>query len=188
MLTPEDPYAVWRDAGTEYLIAPLFVLYDYSFRPSYIPLEQAVEWASEAGIICADEVLLHPEPYASRSDWCRARCLYTEARLQAATAQRPLVLINHFPLRRDLARLWRIPRFSLWCGTQYTEDWHVRFPVAAVVYGHLHIRGTHLRDGVRFEEVSLGYPNDWHQPKGLQYYLREILPGPGSTQHAKENE
>jgi hypothetical protein len=105
------------------------------------------------------------------------RCRYTEARLQAAAGHRPLVLVNHFPLRQDLARLWRIPRLSLWYGTRSTEDWHVRFLVVAVVYRHLHIRGTHLRDGVRFEEVSLGYPNDWHPSKGMQHYLHEILPG-----------
>jgi hypothetical protein len=46
-----------------------------------------------------------------------------------------------------------------------------------VVYGHLHQRATHMRDGVRFEEVSLGYPPDWDQAQGLQGYLREVLPG-----------
>ena len=65
----------------------------------------------------------------------------------------------------------------MWCGTRRTEDWHVRFPVKAVVYGHLHQPATHMRDGVRFEEVSLGYPPDWDQAQGLQGYLREILPG-----------
>ncbi|CAG0930683.1 hypothetical protein TFLX_01881 [Thermoflexales bacterium] len=188
VLTPEDPYAVRNTAGAEYLIAPLFLLYDYSFRPDDVPPERAVEWASEAGIICADEVLLQAEPYASRSAWCEARCRYTETRLQAVVGSGPLVLINHFPLRQDLARLWRIPRFSPWCGTQRTEDWHVRFPVAVVVYGHLHIRGTHLREGVRFEEVSLGYPRDWHHSKGIQYYLREILPGSHVAQHTERNE
>jgi hypothetical protein len=87
-------------------------------------------------------------------------------------------LINHFPFREDLVRLRRIPRFSIWCGTRRTEDWHRRFPVAVVVSGHLHIRSTTYRDGVRFEEVSLGYPRDWQQEQGIQPYLREILPGP----------
>ena len=48
----------------------------------------------------------------------------------------------------------------------------------AVVYGHLHLRGTHLRDGVRFEEVSLGYPRDWNRDLGVGAYLRQILPPP----------
>jgi hypothetical protein len=89
-----------------------------------------------------------------------------------------LVLINHFPLRRSLIRLWQIPRFSLWCGTQRTEDWHIRFPVSVVVYGHLHMRATDYQDNVRFEEVSLGYPQQWQQERGIKGYLREILPGP----------
>jgi 3',5'-cyclic AMP phosphodiesterase CpdA len=178
VLTPEDPYTRWAGAGPACLLAPLFLLYDYSFRPDDVAAEAAIEWAVESGVLCADEALLHPDPYSSRAAWCAARCRYTEVRLRQASEQGPLVLMNHFPLREDLVRLPRIPRFSLWCGTRRTEDWHIRFPVVAVVYGHLHTRGTHIRDGVRFEEVSLGYHRDWDQAKGLQHYLREILPGP----------
>ena len=184
--TPEDPYVLWTGEGTQCRLAPLFLLYDYSFRPDAVPFERAVEWAAESGIVCADEVLLSSEPYSSRSAWCAARCLYTERRLREISGQTPLVLINHFPLRQDLAQLWRIPRFSLWCGTRRTEDWHIRFPVSVVVYGHLHIRGTHFRDGVRFEEVSLGYPGDWHQSSGIQPYLREILPGRSVTHNSSK--
>jgi hypothetical protein len=46
------------------------------------------------------------------------------------------------------------------------------------VSGHLHIRSTAYRDGVRFEEVSLGYPRQWREGGGVDAYLREILPGP----------
>jgi len=131
----------------------------------------------EAGLLCADEKFLHPDPYVSRTTWCHARCGATEARLQAAPSGTSLVLVNHFPLRRDLARLPAIPRFSIWCGTRHTEDWHTRFPVRIVVSGHLHLRGTAWRDGVRFEEVSLGYPRQWRADRGMEWYLREILPG-----------
>jgi len=47
------------------------------------------------------------------------------------------VLINHFPLREDLVRLRRIPRFSIWCGTKATQEWHTRFRAQVVVSGHL---------------------------------------------------
>ena len=100
-----------------------------------------------------------------------------ERRLEEASGRGKLVLINHFPLRQDLVRLFHIPRFSIWCGTRLTEDWHVRFPVSVVVSGHLHIRSTDWRDGVRFEEVSLGYPRHWRQNRGMDSYLREVLPG-----------
>lgn len=177
VLTPEDPYAVWTDNSQSYRIVPLFTLYDYSFRPPEIPLENAVTWAAEANTVASDEYVLHPDPYPSRADWCAARCVYTEKRLEEVGDELPLILVNHYPLREDLLRLWRIPRFSLWCGTRRTEDWHIRFPVAAVVYGHLHVRGSHMRDGVRFEEVSLGYPRDWAVERGdLGGYLRQILP------------
>lgn len=177
VLTPEDPYILWPGEKFACLLAPLFVLYDYSFRPDYIPADQALEWAARSGVLCTDEALLHPDPYASLSAWCDARCAYTEKRLEETASQAPLVLINHFPLRQDLVRLVHIPRFSLWCGTRQTESWHKRFPVTAVVYGHLHIRGTDYRDGVRFEEVSLGYSSQWLPELGVQGYLREILPG-----------
>ena len=178
VLTPEDPYVTWPGEGPRCILAPLFLLYDYSFRPDEIPQESAIEWAAEENLLCSDEVLLHSDPYPTKQDWCRARVEQAEPRLAAAAAQGPLILINHFPLRQDLAVLPRIPRFSIWCGTRRTEDWHIRFRAEAVIYGHLHIRATHHRDGVRFEEVSLGYPQNYDSTRGIEPYLRQILPHP----------
>lgn len=175
--TPEDPYPVWTGEGPRCVIAPLFLLYDYSFRPDHVPLERVVKWSEESGIVCSDELLLHPDPHPTRQDWCAARCELTERRLEKIPQDLPTILVNHFPLREDLVRLRRIPRFSPWCGTRRSEDWHVRFRALAAVSGHLHIRGTQWRDGVRFEEVSLGYPRDWDTNLGVESYLREILPG-----------
>lgn len=173
VLTPEDPYPIWANKGQTYHLVPLFILYDYSFRPTHIPYEKAVAWAAETDVVCTDEYLLHPDPYPSRTAWCQARYAYTEQRLKALPKDTALVLINHFPLRQDLVQLKRIPRFSLWCGTNQTENWHTRFPTQAVVYGHLHIPATHWRDGVRFEEVSFGYPQQ-HNAQNINGYLREI--------------
>jgi 3',5'-cyclic AMP phosphodiesterase CpdA len=182
VLTPEDPYVTWPGSTTPYLLAPLFLLYDYTYHPAHVAPHAALAWAAEQDILCVDEAVLHPDPYPTRAAWCAARCRDTEERLTAAVEQLPdggqLILINHFPLRYDLAVLPRIPRFSLWCGTTRTEDWHTRFPVAAVIYGHLHIRNTQLRDGVRCEEVSLGYPQQWQAAHGVAAYLRPILPPP----------
>lgn len=176
-LTPEDPYVLWPGEGPTCLLAPLFTLFDYSFRPEHVPYNRAVEWAAASGVVSTDEILLHPTPHPTLQAWCRQRCRISEERLQEASAQAPLVLINHWPLREDLVHLPSIPRFSLWCGTKRSEDWHSRFRALAVVYGHLHMRGTHWRDGVRFEEVSFGYPQNWDHNLGLRPYLREILPG-----------
>lgn len=182
VLTPEDPYVTWPGEGStegpRCILAPLFLLYDYSFRPDEIPQERAIEWAAEENLLCSDEVLLHPDPFPTKQDWCRARCEQTEPRLVEAAERGPLVLINHFPLRQDLAVLPRIPRFSIWCGTRRTEDWHLRFRAEVVIYGHLHIRATHYRDDVRFEEVSLGYPQNYDPERGVAPYLRQILPHP----------
>jgi 3',5'-cyclic AMP phosphodiesterase CpdA len=178
VLTPEDPYAVWPGDGPPSVLAPLFVLYDYSFRPDDVPEDGALDWARASGIECTDEHLLHPDPHPSRAAWCRARVAATRPRLDAIPADHRTILINHFPLRRELARLPAIPRFSLWCGTRLTESWHLDYRARVVVSGHLHIRSTRWLDGVRFEEVSLGYPHQRPAERGLERYLREILPGP----------
>jgi 3',5'-cyclic AMP phosphodiesterase CpdA len=175
--TPEDPFETYPGEGGPCVIAPLFVLYDYSFRPADVPADGALAWAAEQGIVCSDESLLHPDPYPTRQAWCAARVAYCEARLAEIPAALPTVLVNHFPLRREMVVLPAIPRFSLWCGTTRTEDWHTRFRARVVVQGHLHVRFTSGRDGARFEEVSLGYPRQWRQERGMAAYLREVLPG-----------
>jgi 3',5'-cyclic AMP phosphodiesterase CpdA len=177
VITPEDAYPIVAIDGQYVRIAPLFLLYDYSFRPREISIERAVDWAGETGVVCSDEILLHPAPYAGITEWCHARCDWTEHRLKSFRNDLPTVLINHFPLREDLATLPRIPRFSLWCGTRRTEDWHMKYNAIAVVSGHLHIRSTSYRDGVRFEEVSFGYPRQWTGSITLNRCVREILPG-----------
>jgi 3',5'-cyclic AMP phosphodiesterase CpdA len=179
--TPEDEYPIWTGEGGPHVIAPLFVLYDYSFRPDDVTAAGALAWAEATGVVCADEYLLHPDPYPSIPAWCAARVAFTESRLAAIDPGARLVLVNHFPLHERLLKLWRIPRFSLWCGTRKTSDWHRRYPVDVVVYGHTHRRATDWIDGVRFEEVSLGYPRDWAQEKGAQAYVRQILPSPAAT-------
>ncbi len=178
VITPEDPYPVVSVDGREVRVAPLFLLYDYSFRPDSVPLTRAVAWAEDAGVVCTDEFMLHADPYPDRVAWCHARCAETERRLEASNDGLPTVLVNHFPLRRDLAHLPSMPQFSLWCGTRKTEDWHIRFNATAVVSGHLHRRSTAYRDDVRFEEVSLGYPKQWNGYVEINECVREILPGP----------
>ncbi len=180
VLTPEDAWVLWPGPGPAHVIALLFTLYDYSFRPDNVPAERALLWAAQANTLCADEVLLHPDPYPSREAWCQARCDDAERRLaEAARSGARLVLVNHWPLREDLLRIERIPRFSLWCGTRRTRDWHARFGATVVVHGHTHVPATDWRDGVRFEEVSFGYPREraW-RGRAPQTYLRQILPAP----------
>lgn len=175
VLTPEDPYARWPGDGPPRAIVPVFTLFDYSFRPASVARDRAVAWAAESGVRSADEDLLGPEPFANCDEWCAARVEATEARLSALPPDIKLIAATHFPMRRDLAVLPRIPRFSIWCGTTRTEDWHRRFNLETVVYGHLHMRSSKQIDGVRFDEVSLGYPRQWDQRKSLSDYLRRIV-------------
>lgn len=177
VLTPEDPYPVWRGADGPVTVAPLFLLYDYTFRPvGTTTKDEALDYARSTGVVCSDEFLLHPDPYRSREEWCRARVAYTEPRL--AALETPTVLINHFPLVREPTRVLRYPEFAQWCGTELTADWHVRFRALAAVYGHLHIPRTTYYDGVRFEEVSVGYPREWKRRTVEPGLLRQILPVP----------
>jgi predicted phosphodiesterase len=175
VLTPEDPYARWPGDGPARTIVPTFVLFDYSFRPATVTRANAIAWAAESGIRSRDEDLLSPAPYATCDEWCAARVQATEPRLDALPAGERLIIVNHFPLRRDLAVLPRIPRFSILCGTTRTEHWQKRYHVETAVYGHLHLRSSREIDGVKFEEVSLGYPKQWSQSRGLEHYLRRII-------------
>ncbi len=178
--TPEDPYLAWPgDPPT--VVVPMFLLYDYSFRPADVSGADARAWAREEGVLSADERLLSPDPWPSVPAWCHARCDATQARLAALPADTHTVLVNHWPLRYDLAVPPRIPRFSIWCGTSRTQDWARRHRARVVVSGHLHLRTTLWRDGVRFEEVSLGYPRDWRRERGIAAYFRDVLPGPSAA-------
>jgi len=177
VLGPEDPWPRWPTDPSLW-ICPLFLLYDYSFAPEGLGREGAIGWAAEHGIACADERYLFSDPHESKEAWCADRLRQTRARLEAIPPDHRTVLINHWPLRADLVRLFRIPRFIPWCGTRHTEDWHLRHRAEVVVSGHLHMRATDWRDGVRFEEVALGYPRHWSREKGAQHYLRQIWPSP----------
>jgi 3',5'-cyclic AMP phosphodiesterase CpdA len=177
ILTPEDPYPTWDGPGGPAVIAPLFLLYDYSFgRNIAATKERALALAERVGIVCNDEFLLHPEPYDSREEWCSARVTWSEARLAEIDAGLPTVLVNHYPLSVEPTRALFHPEFAQWCGTVRTVDWHLRFRAAAVVYGHLHIPRTTWHTGVRFEEVSLGYPREWARRGNPPSPLRRILP------------
>ncbi len=53
----------------------------------------------------------------------------------------------------------------------------MRFRAVVAVYGHLHIPRTTHYDGVRFEQVSLGYPSEWSKrgrPPGMP---KKVLSG-----------
>ena len=179
VLTPEDPYPVWDGPGGPVRIVPLFLLYDYSFLPDGTQTkEQGLAYAHRTGVVCSDEAMLHPDPYESREAWCWARLEETERRLAGCDPEFPVVLVNHFPLVREPTRVLRYPEFAQWCGTTRTHDWHTRFNASAVVYGHLHIPRTTWYDGVRFEEVSIGYPREWQRRPDPPGIPRQILPAP----------
>jgi 3',5'-cyclic AMP phosphodiesterase CpdA len=177
VLTPEDPYPVWAGDGGPAVVVPLFVLYDYSFRPEGASsAADGLEHAYAAGVVSTDERWLHPDPYPSREAWCQHRITTTERRLAQLPPGVPTVLVNHFPLVREPTAVLRYPAFAQWCGTVQTADWPTRYRAVAVVYGHLHIPRTTWHDGIRHEEVSLGYPREWkRRPRG-PIIPRQILP------------
>ncbi|KAI9713213.1 MAG: hypothetical protein M1820_001199 [Bogoriella megaspora] len=190
IITPEDPYDFWWVEGEDgsaipHVICPIFTLYDYTFRPPEIKPEDAVAWAREKDIEATDEFMLHPDPYESRQAWCDVLVSKTTSKLTLALAKYgrdvKFIIAGHWPLRQDLVDLRAIPRFSPWCGTVRTEDWHLRFNCEVVVSGHIHVRRTDWRDNIRFEECSLGYPKQWNhcRDEGLDIndMMREILPG-----------
>jgi 3',5'-cyclic AMP phosphodiesterase CpdA len=178
VLTPEDEYPVWEHGARPLTIAPLFVLYDYSWRTPAAEgqsREVALAQAREAGVVCTDEYFLHPDPYPSRQAWCAERLKVSTDRLDAIPEDHGTILMSHWPLHRHPTAPLYYPEFALWCGTTETEDWHLRYRAELAVYGHLHIPRTTSADGVRFEEVSLGYPREWSRRARGAVPVRKLL-------------
>jgi 3',5'-cyclic AMP phosphodiesterase CpdA len=179
VVTPEDQFHVWSGAGGPVTVAPLFLLYDYSFlSPGSATVAESYAKAEAAGIVCTDEYFLHPDPYPSRAEWCAARVEYSRRRLDEVDGMHPLVLVTHWPLVRHPTAILRHPEFAQWCGTTRTADWHTRYDVAAAVYGHLHIPQHTVHDGVRFQEVSVGYPREWKRFGLRRPLAQQVLPAP----------
>ncbi|MDT8912678.1 metallophosphoesterase [Amycolatopsis sp. PS_44_ISF1] len=178
VLTPEDEFPVWEAGPRPLTIAPLFVLYDYSWRTPAAEgrsREVALAQAREAGVVCTDEYFLHPDPYPSRQAWCAQRLKLSTERLDAVPDGHGTILMSHWPLHRHPTEPLYYPEFALWCGTTETEDWHLRYRAELAVYGHLHIPRTTSADGVRFEEVSLGYPREWSRRARGAVPIRKLL-------------
>jgi hypothetical protein len=176
--TPEDEFPVWDGEDGPVVVAPLFVLYDYSWlAPGATTKEESLKIAHEAGVVCTDEMMLFPDPYPDRAAWCAARLAQTEKRLDALDPALPTVLVTHWPLRREPTEIMWHPEFAQWCGTDRTADWHLRYRAVTAVYGHLHIPRTTTYDGVTFQEVSLGYPREWSRRGGTPQPVRRILKG-----------
>lgn len=162
VLTPEDEYPVWSTTDGPVTIAPVFQLYDFSWlAPGTTSRYESLDYAYTTGVVSSDELLLRPEPYRDRESWCADRLAETERRLGAIHISMPTVLVSHWPLLRAATAATPAPELVQWCGTERTADWHTRFRAVVAVHGHLRAPGTSYHDGVRFEEVSLGYPHDW---------------------------
>lgn len=181
VVTPEDSPPLFPAAEGPRLVAGMFVLYDYSFRPRGMSAAQAMAWAHETGVVCNDEFLLHPDPHPTRAAWCHDRVTLTAARLDGLVGglapDARTVLVNHFPLRVEDTRPLYYQEFAQWCGTVLTADWHTRYRASDVVYGHLHIPRHTVTDGVRFHEVSIGYPRERHMRGTAPLAPRLILEG-----------
>jgi predicted phosphodiesterase len=177
VLTPEDEFAIWSGPDGPVTIVPLFQLYDYSWRaPGTKTKKESLDYAYRSGVVCIDEVMLHADPYPDRESWCHARLKESERRLLALGTHVKTVLVSHWPLVRQPTQVLRFPEFAQWCGSELTADWHIRFRAEVAVYGHLHIPRTTYYDGVRFEEVSLGYPSEWKKRANPPVIPKKVLP------------
>lgn len=179
VLTPEDPYPTF--AGRT--IVPMFTLYDHSWRDPLISVEKALRDAAGNGVVFTDQVAI--APYVDVPLWCQQRLGYTVRRLSKVTG--PTVLVNHWPLVREVTSMLRLPEIALWSGSCHTQDWPVRFGAETVIYGHLHIPVATDVDGVRHVEVSLGYPRE--RERTLDQRLeRNLWPYPVLTESESARE
>lgn len=169
VLTPEDPYPVFGGVT----IAPLFTLYDYSFRGQGMTVEEALEAAKQHNIVMTDELAI--APFVDVRAWCWDRLAYTTKRL--SRIEGPTILVNHWPLVQEPAKKMRWSEVALWCGTKHTRSWAQRYNAQAVIYGHLHMPGIMQVGGIKHIEVSLGYPREWrprtYPPLAFPYPVME---------------
>ncbi|KAI1870804.1 uncharacterized protein JN550_004950 [Neoarthrinium moseri] len=92
--TPEDEFTLWEGDGEAVIVAPIFTLYDYSFRPPHVSKEGALAWAQEADTVATDEFLLHPDPFPSREEWCHALVAKAEQKLgEANNKDLPMIIL-----------------------------------------------------------------------------------------------
>ncbi|MDX7987496.1 metallophosphoesterase [Xenorhabdus sp. 12] len=175
VLTPEDEFHSYHMGDdTRITIAPIFTLYDYSFRNTFdYTVDQAIERARRCGVISSDEFFLKTYPYKNVVDWCRERLLYTEKRLNAIPDGENIILMSHFPVIRKPLESLRNTEFSIWCGSEKTHQWASRKGVRMVIYGHLHIPNLEYIQNVAHVEVSLGYPREWQKHR-RHCYLNEL--------------
>lgn len=148
--TPEDDFPVFGDVT----IAPLFTLYDYSFRPAHHSAAAALEAARAARATLDDEIYL--APYTDIPTWCAERVEYSRERLDAVAGL--TLLVSHWPLVAEPTGRMAKPEMALWCGTTATRSFPRDYRAIGAVYGHLHMPGEIRVDGVSHFDVSLGYP------------------------------
>lgn len=162
VITPEDRYPVFGGVT----VCPLFTLYDYSFRAHDLSVEDALAAAHEKNVVMTDEIAI--APFVDIRAWCWDRLAYTTKRLSRISG--PTILINHWPLVQEPVQQMRWSEIALWCGTRHTRTWPQRYGAQQVIYGHLHMPGVTVVDGVEHIEVSLGYPREWERhPSGQPF-------------------
>lgn len=113
------------------------------------------------GTACYDALIEQCGGLGVRNAWGLARAVLTEERPAAADSQHSTILVTHYPLVHEPTRILRYPEFAQWCGTELTADRHRRFRAVAAVYSPLHIPRATWHNGVRFEEMSIGYAREW---------------------------
>ena len=160
-LTPEDPYPQWPGEPDTFIV-PMFLLFDYRSGPRTCRRGRRRLGARERRRLRRRAACSIRSRGRRGSAWCQARCAATEARLDAlpdrrahgarqslAASLRPRAAAAHSALL-DLVRHDAPPKTG-----------RAAIRARVVVSGHLHLRTTLWRHGVRYDEVSLGYPRDW---------------------------
>lgn len=169
VVTPEDDYPVFGGVT----VVPLFTLYDYSFRVPTMTADQALDSAREKDIMLTDDIAI--APFVDIRAWCWDRLAYSTRRLSRISG--PTILVNHWPLVQEPTDRMMFREVALWCGTRHTRGWAQRYDARAVIYGHLHMPGTMLIDGIPHTDVSLGYPDEWNSrtdPPAWPYPVMEV--------------
>ncbi len=187
VLTPEDEFPRWPGPDGPVTVAPLFTLYDYSFASG--PGRTAAHGRAPGTTLTRDRRRSPPRGGPGSPPWTRDGCTPTRTRRSPRGARtgwrRRSGGSPRSPGPSCSSATGRCrPRRSRRCGTRSSRRGAgPRSPTAgtpasgvlACVYGHLHIPRSTRHDGVRFEEVSVGYPREWQRRGGAPPPPRVIL-------------
>ena len=178
VLTPEDPYVEWP-GDPDTFIVPMFLLFDYTFRPP----DMSAADARRLGARERRRLRRRADARSRRRGRVVRRLVPRALRLRPRRGSRRAARGRRARCSSTTGRCattWRARRAfrgsRSGAARRAPKTGHAAFARAPSSPAICTCERRSWRHGVRYEEVSLGYPRDWRPERGIDWYLREIFP------------